>query len=135
MAGKRAIGEAKLFNRSLFFNQIDDPGNVQRPEAEMTRQDTDGCIKFDRGLCGNCLDPPEIELFPTSYRRNCLIEERARIENSVVRGGSRIGSGSIISGAIVGKGCHIGRAVTVGRGAVLGDKTVLTNYSSVGNGS
>lgn len=67
--------------------------------------------------------------------RNCLLEERTRIENSVVRAGSRIGAGSIITGAIVGKGCHIGRAVTVGGGVVLGDKTVLTDYSTAGDGS
>ena len=40
----------------------------------MTRQDTDGCIQFDRRLSGNRLDPPEIELLPTSYRRNCFLE-------------------------------------------------------------
>jgi NDP-sugar pyrophosphorylase family protein len=49
-----------------------------------------------------------------------------------VRGGSRIGAGSIITGAIVGKGCHIGRAVTVNSGAVLGDKSVVTDYSQIG---
>lgn len=64
--------------------------------------------------------------------RNCYIEERARIENSVVRGGTRIGAGSTIQGAVVGKGCHIGRAVDI-RGAVLGDKSVMTDYSSVGD--
>jgi mannose-1-phosphate guanylyltransferase len=64
--------------------------------------------------------------------RNCVIEESARIENSVVRGGSRIGAGSIITRAIVGKGCYIGRAVTVNSGAVLGDKSVVTDYSNIG---
>jgi NDP-sugar pyrophosphorylase family protein len=64
--------------------------------------------------------------------RNCYIEERARIENSVVRGGTRIGAGSTIQGAVVGKGCHIGRAVDI-KGAVLGDKSVMTDYSSVGD--
>ncbi|MEK6299654.1 MAG: NDP-sugar synthase [Acidobacteriota bacterium] len=64
--------------------------------------------------------------------RNCLIEERARIENSVVRGGSRVGADSVISGAIIGKSCHIGHDVTVRSGAVLGDKSVVTDYSNVG---
>lgn len=64
--------------------------------------------------------------------RNCYIEERARIENSVVRGGTRIGSGAIVKSAVVGKGCHIGRAVVVGEASVLGDKTVLADYSCVG---
>lgn len=64
--------------------------------------------------------------------RNCYIEERARIENSVVRGGTRIGAGSTIQGAVIGKGCHIGRVVDI-NGAVLGDKSVMTDYSSVGD--
>ncbi|MCI0490279.1 MAG: NDP-sugar synthase [Blastocatellia bacterium] len=65
---------------------------------------------------------------------NCYIEDRARIENSVVRGGTRIGPNATVSGAVVGKSCHIGRMVTV-EGAVLGDKSVLTDYSQVGDGN
>ena len=64
--------------------------------------------------------------------RNCYIEERARIENSVVRGGTRIGAGSTVQGAVIGKGCHIGRAVELGSGTVLGDKSVVSDYSQVG---
>jgi mannose-1-phosphate guanylyltransferase len=63
--------------------------------------------------------------------RNCFIEERARIENSVVRGGSRVGGGAVVQGAVLGKGCHVGRAVTVGSGAALGDKSVVTDFSQV----
>jgi len=63
--------------------------------------------------------------------RNCYIEERARIENCVVRAGTRIGSGSFIQRAVIGKGCHIGRSVDI-KGAVLGDKSVLTDYSQIG---
>ena len=63
--------------------------------------------------------------------RNCYIEERARIENSVLRGGTRVGGGSTVQGAVIGKGCHIGRAVEI-KGAVLGDKSVVTDYSQVG---
>jgi mannose-1-phosphate guanylyltransferase len=63
--------------------------------------------------------------------KNCFIEERARIEDSVVRGGSRVGPGAVLQGAVLGKSCHIGRAVTVSRGAALGDKSVITDYSQV----
>src|SRR5215471_12957731 len=63
--------------------------------------------------------------------RNCYIEERARIENCVIRAGTRIGAGSFIRRAVVGKGCHIGRSVEI-KGAVLGDKSVLTDYSQIG---
>ena len=83
----------------------------------------------------SCTVKASAQIINSVVSRNCLIEESARIEESVVRGGSRIGAGSIITGAIIGKGCHIGRAVIVERGSVLGDKSVVTDYSSVGNGS
>lgn len=63
--------------------------------------------------------------------RNCYIEERARIENCVIRAGTRIGAGSSIRGAVIGKGCHIGRSVEI-KAAVLGDKSVVTDYSQIG---
>ena len=74
------------------------------------------------------------KLINSVVSRNCYIEERARIENSVVRGGTRIGAGSIVQNSVIGKGCHIGRAVEI-RNAVLGDKSVMTDYSSVDDGS
>ncbi|HSQ18985.1 MAG TPA: NDP-sugar synthase [Blastocatellia bacterium] len=64
--------------------------------------------------------------------RNCYIEERARIEGSVIRGGTRIGAGSTLQGVVIGKGCHIGRSVEI-KGAILGDKSVVTDYSVVGD--
>ncbi|MFY9570512.1 MAG: sugar phosphate nucleotidyltransferase, partial [Blastocatellia bacterium] len=64
--------------------------------------------------------------------RNCYIEERARIQDSVLRAGTRIGAGSTVQGAVIGKGCYVGHAVEVGRGAVLGDKSVITDYSQIG---
>jgi len=80
----------------------------------------------------SCTLKPGVEIINSVVSRNCLFEERARIENSVVRSGSRIGAGSTVEGAIIGKGCHIGRAVEVGAGTVLGDKSVVTDYSQVG---
>ncbi|HSE37822.1 MAG TPA: NDP-sugar synthase [Blastocatellia bacterium] len=82
----------------------------------------------------SCTLKPGVQIVNSVVSRNCYIEERARIENSVVRGGTRIGSGSTIQDAVIGKGCHIGRAVDI-KGAVLGDKSVMTDYSSVGDGS
>jgi mannose-1-phosphate guanylyltransferase len=64
--------------------------------------------------------------------RNCYIEDRAVIENSVVRGGSRIGQGALVHESIVGKGCHVGRSVVIQNAVVLGDKSVITDYSQVG---
>lgn len=79
----------------------------------------------------SCTLKAGVQIINSVVSRNCYIEERARIENSVVRGGTRIGAGSTVQGAVIGKGCHIGRAVEVGEGAVLGDKSVVTDYSQI----
>jgi mannose-1-phosphate guanylyltransferase len=79
-----------------------------------------------------CTLKPGAQIINSVISRNCYIEDRARVENSVVRGGTRIGQGAVVRDAVVGKSCHIGRAVTVGRGAILGDKSVITDYSQIG---
>jgi len=73
-----------------------------------------------------------VQIINSVVSRNCYIEDRARIENSVVRGGTRIGQGAVVRDAVIGKSCHIGRAVTAGRGAILGDKSVINDYSQIG---
>jgi NDP-sugar pyrophosphorylase family protein len=82
----------------------------------------------------SCTLKAGVQIINSVLSRNCYIEERARIENSVVRGGTRIGAASTVQGAVIGKGCHIGRSVEIGAGAVLGDKSVVTDYSQVGDG-
>ncbi len=73
-----------------------------------------------------------VQIINSVVSRNCYVEERARIEDSVVRGGTRIGAGSTVRGAVIGKGCHIGRNVEIGDGSVLGDKSVVSDYSQTG---
>lgn len=80
----------------------------------------------------SCTLKAGVQIINSVVSRNCYIEERALIEDSVVRGGTRIGAGSTVQRAVIGKGCHIGRAVDVGEGAVLGDKSVVTDYSHIG---
>lgn len=80
----------------------------------------------------SCTLKPGVQIINSVVSRNCYFDERARIENSVVRAGTRIGAGSNVQGAVIGKGCHIGRSVEVGPGAVLGDKSVITDYSQIG---
>jgi NDP-sugar pyrophosphorylase family protein len=62
----------------------------------------------------SCTLKSGVQIINSVVSRNCFIEERARIENSVLRAGTRIGAGSSVLGAVIGKGCHIGRAVEVG---------------------
>ena len=80
----------------------------------------------------SCTLKAGVQIINSVVSRNCYIEERALVEDSVVRGGTRIGAGSTVQRAVIGKGCHIGRAVDVGEGAVLGDKSVVTDYSHIG---
>ena len=62
----------------------------------------------------------------------CYVEEKARVENSVVWPHTRVGAGAHVSGAVVGRGCHVGRSAQAGPGAVLGDKTSLTDFTITG---
>jgi mannose-1-phosphate guanylyltransferase len=80
----------------------------------------------------SCTLKAGVQIINSVVSRNCYVEERALIKDSVVRAGTRIGAGSTVEGAVLGKGCHIGRAVEVGEGAVLGDKSVVTDYSHIG---
>jgi NDP-sugar pyrophosphorylase family protein len=61
--------------------------------------------------------------------RQCVIEEEAKIEASIVWPNCRISKAAALHEAILGRNCRIGRSVTVRSGAVLGDKTILTDYS------
>ncbi len=63
--------------------------------------------------------------------RNCYIGDKAHIENSVIRGGSRIETAAQVCNSTVGKSCHVGRSAIISDGATLGDKSVITDYSQV----
>jgi NDP-sugar pyrophosphorylase family protein len=83
-------------------------------------------------IADGCTVKPGAEIINSVLGEGVHVEEKARIENSVVWPHTRIGAGAQLSGAIVGRGCHIGRAAQVGAGAVLGDKTNLTDYTQTG---
>jgi NDP-sugar pyrophosphorylase family protein len=80
-------------------------------------------------IADECTIKPGAQIINSVLGKGCYIEERARIENSVVWSHTRIGAAAEVSGAIIGRGCHIGRSSVVGAGAVLGDKTSLTDYT------
>lgn len=81
----------------------------------------------------SCTLKSGVRIINSVVGRNCYVEERAVVEDSVIRGGTRIGSGSTVRGAVIGKGCHVGRAVEIERGTVLGDKSVVTDHSHIGH--
>jgi NDP-sugar pyrophosphorylase family protein len=71
-----------------------------------------------------------VEIINSVIGANCVIEERARIEDSIIWAGSRIGVGANIRRSVIGKSGIIGKNASV-EGAILGDKTSLTDYTIV----
>ena len=80
----------------------------------------------------DCQIKPGAQIINSVLGQGCFVEERARVENTVIWPHTRVGTAAQVSGAIVGRGCHIGRSAVVGPGAVLGDKTSLTDYTITG---
>jgi NDP-sugar pyrophosphorylase family protein len=61
--------------------------------------------------------------------RQCHVEERAVIEESVVWSSTRVCQEALVRRAILGRHCHIGHHAVVDQHVVLGDKSTLTEYS------
>jgi len=84
----------------------------------------------DLSIIGDdCQIKPGAQIINSILGQGCFVEERARIENSVIWPHTRIGTAAQVTSAIVGRGCYIGRSATVAPGSVLGDKTSLTDYT------
>jgi len=87
----------------------------------------------DASMIGDdCQIKPGAQIINSVLGQGCFVEERARVENSVIWPHTRIGTAAQITEAIAGRGCHIGRSAVVGPGSVLGDKTSLTDYTITG---
>jgi NDP-sugar pyrophosphorylase family protein len=80
----------------------------------------------------DCTIKPGAQIINSVLGPGCYIEERARVENSVIWSHTRVGSGAQVMNAIAGRGCHIGRSAQVGAGTILGDKASLTDYTQTG---
>jgi mannose-1-phosphate guanylyltransferase len=80
----------------------------------------------------DCQIKPGAQIINSVLGQGCFVEERARVENSVVWPHTRIGTAAQVVNAVVGRGCHVGRSAVVGPGSALGDKTSLTDYTITG---
>jgi NDP-sugar pyrophosphorylase family protein len=80
-------------------------------------------------IADECVVKPGAQVVNSVLGPGVHLDERARVEDSVVWAHTRVGAGASVSQAIVGRGCHIGREAVVGSGAALGDKTSLTDYT------
>lgn len=83
-------------------------------------------------IADDCTIKPGAQIVNSVLGEGVHVEEKARVENSVVWPHTRVGAGAHLSNAVVGRGCHIGRSAVVGAGSVLGDKTSLTDYTQTG---
>ena len=63
--------------------------------------------------------------------RQCHIEEKAAIEQSILWSGTRVSQEAVVRHSILGRQCHVGRNAIVDNGVVLGDKSTLTDYSKL----
>ena len=61
--------------------------------------------------------------------RQCHIEERAVVEQSILWSATRVSQEAQVRRSILGRHCHIGRSATLDAGVVLGDKSVVTDFS------
>jgi NDP-sugar pyrophosphorylase family protein len=61
--------------------------------------------------------------------RQCVVEEGATVDGSIVWANSRIGREALVRRSILGRQCHVGRSAAVDDGVVLGDKSVVTDFS------
>lgn len=64
--------------------------------------------------------------------RDILVEARARVSNSILFDGVKIGEGSVVSGAILASGVKVGRGVRIGRGAILSPHVLVRDGVKIG---
>ncbi|HEY0004591.1 MAG TPA: NDP-sugar synthase [Pyrinomonadaceae bacterium] len=83
-------------------------------------------------IANDCVIKPGAQIINSVLGEGCFIEEKARVENSVIWPHTRISTGAQVLNSIAGRGCHIGRSAQLGAGTVLGDKTSLTDYTQTG---
>ena len=111
-------------------------GRVRSVETPTLRGDFDAATHAEIDplsmVADNCTVKPGAQIINSVLGEGVYVEERARVENSVVWAHTRVGAGAQVYGAVVGRGCHIGRAAQVGAGAVLGDKSSLNDYTQTG---
>ncbi|HYE13845.1 MAG TPA: NDP-sugar synthase [Pyrinomonadaceae bacterium] len=111
-------------------------GRVRTVEAVRRRGDFDVATAAEVDdasiVADGCTVKPGAQVVNCVLGEGVHLEERARVENSVIWPHTRVGAGALVLGAVVGRGCHVGRSAVVGPGAVLGDKTNLTDYTQAG---
>lgn len=102
------------------------------PRVRGERVDAKATVDELSWVAADATIKPGAQIVNSVIEPNCVIEEKSVIQNSVVRRATRIGQSVTLRDAIVGQGSHIGRFSSVERVA-LGDKSVLTDYTIIGD--
>ena len=69
-----------------------------------------------------------------SIGENCVIESGARIKNSCIFSGTKVGSNAFVSGSIIGSGSKVGKWTRIENLAVIADDVVVKDELFI-NGS
>lgn len=109
------------------------PGAAQQGLAATTITPVDGneaAARIDSLslIDASCTIKSGAEIINSVIGPGCFIEERTRIENSVLLTGVRVGKAADIRHSFIGKSSIIGRNTRVAD-AIFGDKTSLADYS------
>jgi NDP-sugar pyrophosphorylase family protein len=67
----------------------------------------------------------------TVLGRGVIVDDGARLTNTIVWPNTRIGQNAVLDGPIIGRNCHIGRNVSIAGPSVVGDRTTLTDYTNL----
>ena len=69
----------------------------------------------------------------TVIGRGVLVEEGAKLHDTIIWPNSRIGQNAVVHGPIIGRSCHVGRDSVLKGQSLLGDKSQLTDFTSIGH--
>lgn len=73
-----------------------------------------------------------ISIINSVIGKNCIIEEGAKIKDSVLLPGSKIESKVTIEKSIIGENCLIKNSSIISVGSILGNNTIITDFSQIG---
>ena len=105
--------------------------NFKMDRANGYERATSAFIDEESVIGPDCDIKPNARIINSVLSRGVKVGEGALIENSVVWAHSRISNSAKISESILASSCYVGKNAIVSKGAVLGDKASLTDYSKV----
>ena len=104
--------------------------SIVEPPGELDVRDLAARVHSGIGATGGAHVKADAEIGPFAVLgRGVVVEDGARLHNTIVWPNTRIGQNAVIDGPILGRNCHLGRNVSIVGPSVIGDKTTLTDYT------